>query len=282
LQGAGGGLFSPLIPVLLKQAAEGRPGRLLILWGSISGLLAAIMPITTNLVIGAVEWSLVFLFLAVVAFPAAFLKFFRTPTDVVEKQQLPFGAALFQPIKVWALFGYVFLSFGLVMLYIFLLPIVLDREGYSFIQIAYSMSAFWLGFTVSGILLRDQVDTAKIWPILVIAPVFIRAGLMVFVVPITIQAVAVFSALIGLGCACCNATSTTLILQYCKPNSESVAASLDISIARVGAVVAVAFIAPLSPSHLASTSVFISGVAVFLGFTPLLIDWMQKQRGSYR
>jgi MFS family permease len=280
LQGAGGGLFSPLIPVLLKQAAKGRPGRLLILWGSVSGLLAAIIPIATNLMVDAVDWSLIFLLLAVVAAPAVVLTFFRSTSDITEKPRFQFRVSLFQPIKVWALYGYVFLSFGLIMLYVFLMPMTLDQAGYSLMQTAYAMSAFWFAFTVSGVLLRDQVDTAKIWLILAIAPLFIGAGFLVFVLPLSFQSVAIFSAFIGIGFACCNATSTTLILQYCKPNSESVAASLDISIARVGAVAAVALIAPLSPSYLASAYIIISVLAVALGLAPLLIDRMQESKNA--
>jgi MFS family permease len=37
LQGFGAGIFAPLVPVLLTRAAPNRPGRTLILWGSIAG-----------------------------------------------------------------------------------------------------------------------------------------------------------------------------------------------------------------------------------------------------
>lgn len=60
IQGIGGGLFSPLIPVLLARAAAPRPGRLLILWGSASGFVAGLAPLIAHHLLSSVGWSTVF------------------------------------------------------------------------------------------------------------------------------------------------------------------------------------------------------------------------------
>ena len=45
VQGLGGGLMSPSIPVLLTRGSGGRPGRVLALWNALSGFIVALAPV---------------------------------------------------------------------------------------------------------------------------------------------------------------------------------------------------------------------------------------------
>ncbi len=46
LQGfGGGGVFSPLIPLLLTMLSPRRPGKILIVWGSLAGYATAVAPL---------------------------------------------------------------------------------------------------------------------------------------------------------------------------------------------------------------------------------------------
>ncbi|WP_049641350.1 MFS transporter [Candidatus Rhodobacter oscarellae] len=247
VQGFGGGLFSPVIPVLLARAAAPRPGRLLILWGSISGLVAGLAPLAAHYFLGAFGWELVFYGLAGLALPALFSGFFMRIEGEAESEpghRVSLMAALRQPARVWSLYGYVFCNFGTIMLFIFLLPLSLDEAGYRTIDQAWIMLVFWAVFAAAGVVLRNAIDGQAIWWVLAASPVLVLGGYCVFLAALPSAWVVIAAALIGVGFACGNATSTTLILRYCIEGTSSMAASLDISIARLGVAMVIAIAAP--------------------------------------
>ena len=67
LQGFGGGIFSSLVPLLLTRASPLKPGRVLIVWGSIAGYVAAFAPIFFGSFIGELGWNIAFIFIATIA-----------------------------------------------------------------------------------------------------------------------------------------------------------------------------------------------------------------------
>lgn len=269
MQGFGGGLFSPVIPVLLAQAAAPRPGRLLILWGSISGLVAGLVPLAAHYMLGAFHWSLVFFALAIAALPALLIGFsnldIRTDADT---PSVSLAQALRQPARVWSLYGYVFCSFATIMLFIFMLPLSLDEAGYSSVQQAWVMLVFWVVFAGSGVLLRNLVDQNAIWAVLLASPFFVLAGFWVFVLATSALWVAFAAALVGTGFACGNATSTTLILRFCRDGTQSMAASLDISVARLGAALVIVIAAPLGPLSVLGLVAVLAVVTAIFGVLP--------------
>ena len=273
VQGIGGGLFSPLIPVLLASAAKPRPGRLLILWGSISGIIAGITPLVALEIIGAINWPFVFLGLAILALPAVFLRSVEEKVGGLENANSENVASSFlQPAPVWLLFGFIFCNFGTIMQFLFMVPVTLQDAGYSPVAQARSLAVFWVAFALSGVLLRNFVDTAVIWLILAMAPVFVVIGFGIFLLPMSVATLSLSSAFVGIGFACGNATSTTLILRYCREGTQAFAASLDISIARLGAVVVVFALAPIGPIPIFWSVTALSVAALLLGLLPLLFS----------
>ncbi|MDJ0628814.1 MAG: MFS transporter [Rhodobacter sp.] len=269
LQGFGGGLFSPVIPVLLARASAGRPGRLLILWGSISGLVAGLAPLTAHYLLGAFDWSLVFFGLAGLAFPALFIAFTQDGSGLTrDRAPASLVGALHQPMRVWFLYGYVFCNFGTIMLFIFFLPLSLDEAGYLPKERAWVMMVFWAAFAAAGVVLRNMIDRQAIWLVLLASPVFVIGGYLVYFTAQSPTWVGLSAALVGIGFACGNATSTTLILRFCQDGTASVAASLDISIARLGAALVILIAAPLEPVSVVWMVAFLCLITAICGVLP--------------
>jgi len=66
-QGLGAGIFSPLVPILLTRAAPERPGRALIVWGSVAGYVTAFAPLLYGYAMSGYGWTLAFFLLAALA-----------------------------------------------------------------------------------------------------------------------------------------------------------------------------------------------------------------------
>ncbi|MGA0371190.1 MAG: MFS transporter, partial [Paracoccaceae bacterium] len=64
VQGFGGGLFSPIVPVLLTSILSERPGKILIIWGSVAGIIAAFAPILGGPWISQYGWKTAFYIIA--------------------------------------------------------------------------------------------------------------------------------------------------------------------------------------------------------------------------
>lgn len=244
LQGLGGGIFSPLVPLLLTQALPRRPGRALIVFGSISGYVAAFAPLLYSGVIGEHGWKFAFVF---IAFLAAMAWFFLTryQTDL---EPAPGATSkrnysdLFRTRYLWMTFLYVFCTYGAITYYLFQLPVWLSDNHVEAMSVGFVLSIMWLTFSGLSTLLRNMVDGPRLRLIMLAAPLFIAAGFPLSYFGDDLTLLVLSSVLVGAGLACSNAPSTQLILRFAPKGMSAVSTSLDITFARIGGIVAVALL----------------------------------------
>lgn len=247
LQGFGGGVFSPLIPLLLTRSSPHRPGKILIVWGSVAGYVAAFAPFLYGSSLAAYGWNLAFLIFAAVSLAALAIVNISLAGD--EPAPLtksgPSYNKLLRSRDLWALFGYVFCTYGAITYYLFKLPLWLAENGFQVASIGFSLSMMWLSFSVVSTLLRNKVDEPHVRGILLAGPVLIASGFPLAYLCQEIACLVLASILVGSGLACSNAPSTQLILKFAPKNLRAASVSLDITFARLGGVV---FVAVLSQS----------------------------------
>ena len=255
-QGIGAGLFSPLIPVLLVSASRGRPGRFLALWNSFSGFVVAAAPLGTAGALDLVGWHVVLCALVIVALPSLFLVLPNgnggLDRPVHAQKAMPVARAL--PGRP-ELFAYVAMNYGSILLFLFMAPLHIQKHGGTGDLAALGLGLVWACFTAVGLLIRNRIDGRHIGLFLLASPVCVWLGFASLIaLPNDTVWVAIAGILIGTGFAFGNAPSTTLILRHAGETALSLAASLDITCARLGSALAIALIGPLE-----------SGLAVLAG-----------------
>ena len=261
MQGFGGGIFSPLVPVLLTKASPNRPGKVLIIWGSVTGYVAAFAPVIYgSSLLGPHGWHPAFLIFAAVSIVALVIVHGADiPDDTVPSRQI--GASLrnmFQSISLWVMFGYVFCTYGSITLYLFRLPLWLKEQDFQVVSIGVALSMIWLSFSILSTLLRNSVDKPRVRSILLAGPVFIACGFIITYLCLGATCLVISSILIGSGLACSNAPSTQLILRFAPKGMSAVSASLDITFARLGGVTTVAILAHAVFSQAVMSVLFMS------------------------
>ena len=245
VQGFGGGLFSPLIPLLLTGAMPQSPGRILIMWGSVAGYVAALAPFLYGTSLATYGWTLAFVLFAVVSL-VSLLTVNSVPAERdldKARKQPPSYTKLFRSRDLWVMFIYVFCTYGSITYYLFRLPLWLAEMQFQPASIGLMLSAMWLSFSVVSTVLRNKVDRPHVRGILLVAPILIAAGFPLAYFCDEIICLVLSAALVGSGLACSNAPSTQLILGFSPQGMRGVAASMDITFARVGGVVIVAVLA---------------------------------------
>lgn len=243
LQGLGGGIFSPLIPLLLTRSSPDRPGRILIVWGSVAGYVAAFAPFLYGITLAVHSWSLAFVIFAVVSL-AALVVVNGSPSDQIAADDTsPDYANLLRSPGLWLIFGYVFCTYGAITYYLFRLPLWLADNEYQLASIGFTLSTMWLSFSIISTLLRNWVDRPHLRIILLAAPILIAIGFPLAYFCHEISCLIVSAILIGSGLACSNAPSTHMVLKFAPKGMSAISASLDITFARLGGVVTVALLA---------------------------------------
>lgn len=244
IQGAGGGLFSPLVPVLLTRANPGRPGKILMIWGSIAGYVAAVAPLVGSSLLPESDWRSVFVLLAGMAMIGLGMIFAQEPErqsqGTTTSQNI---RALLRSPALWLVFLYVFCTYGCIMFFLFSVPLRMAAIGMSSYATGLVLCAMWMSFAVAGTLLRNTVDGGFLRVITLAAPVFILLGIglsQLFHAPVMFLLAALT---MGIGFACSNAPSTQLVMKFAPESSRGIASSVDITLARLGGVVSVAILA---------------------------------------
>lgn len=245
LQGLGGGIFSPLIPLLLTNSSPSRPGKILIVWGSIVGYVAAFAPFLYGSSLAVYGWNLAFTIFAAISVAAlAIVQTTRTEKDAAALPRSgPKYSKLLRSRELWVLFGYVFCTYGAITYYLFRLPLWLAENEFRAVSIGFSLSIMWLSFSVVSTFLRNKVDRPHVRGILLAAPLLIAAGFPFAYACQEITCLVIASVLVGSGLACSNAPSTQLILEFAPEKMRAASVSLDITFARLGGVVFVAALA---------------------------------------
>jgi predicted MFS family arabinose efflux permease len=245
VQGFGGGIFSPLIPILLTAAAPERPGRILIIWGSIVGYVAALAPVVYSNVFAADNWQVAFAIFAVVSLVAlvVVVRSYIGTEDATRSGSRARYASLLRSPGLWLMFVYVFCTYGAITYYVFKLPVLLADSGFKVASIGLILSILWLSFSTVSTLLRNLVDAPSVRLILLGAPVLIAMGYPLVYYCSNVFCLALASFLVGCGLACSNAPSTQLVLKLAPKGMTAISASLDITFARLGGVMTVALLA---------------------------------------
>ena len=252
-QGAGGGLFSPLVPVLLTGATPNRPGRILILWGSLAGFVAAFAPLAGSAVIALAGWQT--LFWAIALFGLLALGFApalpRAVRDEDHAPRLPDLRRLIGAGRLWCVFVYVFCTYGAISFFFFDLPLEIDAAGLPPRFTGLVLAALWLSFAIAGAMMRNAVDGRLLLPITLSGPVLILGGVVLALWPFGPAAYLLGAMALGVGFACTNAPSTQLVLRFAPEGLRAISTSLDITFARLGGVLSVALLAKHGPGFVA-------------------------------
>lgn len=245
LQGFGGGIFSPLVPLLLTRASPEKPGRMLIVWGSIAGYVAAFAPLFYGGFLGEHGWNLAFVLTAIIAF-FAFVILNRTQTAdelAPDSNRKANYLTLFQARDLWVTFVYVFCTYGSITYYLFRLPVWLSSNEVTAASVGLVLSIVWLTFSGFSTLLRNMVDKPHVRMIMLAAPFLIAAGFPLSYFNENLFLLVLSSFLVGSGLACSNAPSTQLILRFAPKGMSAISTSLDITFARLGGIATVAILA---------------------------------------
>ncbi len=229
LQGLGGGIFSPLTPLLLTRATPNRPGKVLIVWGSVAGYVAASTPFFYSNVLAGYGWNLAFLIFAAVSM-AALGVMFRSQTwdePASTSHSRPSYSLLWGARDLWVMSAYVFCTYGSITYYLFRLPLWLSESQYQVVSIGMNLTLLWLSFSIVSTLLRNLVDAPYVRRILLAAPVLIAAGYIFALFSSSVTCLMLASGLVGAGLACSNAPSTQLILKFAPKGLGALAASFS-------------------------------------------------------
>jgi len=244
LQGFGGGLYSPLVPLLLTEALPKRPGKILIIWGSLTGYAAAFAPLAAGWAIGLLGWQSVFVFFAILAGASLAMSFERTSqTSEPVVRNSPNLRLLFHGHDLWLVFGYIFCTYGAITYYLFSLPLRLTDYNIGAGALGFIIASIWLSFSVASTLLRNWVDSFHISKIVLAAPLLITASFLVTYYSNQMPFLILSAVLMGAGFACSNAPSTQLVLKFAPEGLKAIAVSLDITFARLGGVATVTLLA---------------------------------------
>ncbi|MBT8415601.1 MAG: MFS transporter [Boseongicola sp.] len=245
LQGFGGGVFSPLIPLLLTRSSPHRPGKVLIIWGSLAGYVAAFAPFFYGNTLAENGWTYAFVIIGIVSLIALAIVWSARLNDRPPSfdRSLSSYAELLKSGRLWVMLVYVFCTYGAITYFLFRLPLWLAENGFQVASIGFTLSVMWLSFSFVSTLLRNLVDEPHVRMILMAAPVLIAAGFPIAYIYPEFAGLIVSSILVGSGLACSNAPSTQLILKFAPRGMGAASASLDITCARLGGVVTVALMA---------------------------------------
>ena len=245
IQGFGGGVFSALIPLLLTNASPNRPGKILIVWGSVAGYVAAFAPFVYGTTLESYDWNAAFLIFAAVALIALAI----VSSTGTQEESASFDSAspdyfrLLRTSELWVMFVYVFCSYGAITYFLFRFPLWMAESGFNLASIGFNLSIMWLSFSFVSTLLRNKVDKPHVRVILLSAPLLIAAGFPAAYFAESMPYFALASFLVGSGLACSNAPSTQLILEFAPREMRAASVSLDITFARLGGVVFVGVLA---------------------------------------
>lgn len=265
LQGFGGGIFSPLVPLLLTRASPDKPGRMLIVWGSVAGYVAAFAPLFYGSFLGEHGWNIAFVFIAVIAAIALMILNGSRVTGNVASYSGPKAdySELFRTRNLWLTFVYVFCTYGSITYYLFRLPVWMSNNDVNAAGVGFALSVMWLTFSGLSTLLRNMVDRPHLRMIMVAAPLLIVAGFLASYHDDNFLLLVLSSVLVGSALACSNAPSTQLILRFAPKGMSAISTSLDITFARVGGIATVAILAEAEFTYAAPAICLLCLVAAF-------------------
>lgn len=268
LQGFGGGIFSPLTPLLITRVYPLKPGRALIFLGSIAGYIAAFAPFVYANAFRGYGWEVALILNATIAVVALAAMVATPETSKAEASASGRKdySAFFRSRDLWLTYVYVFCTYGAITYFLFFLPVWLTGNDVTTASIGFLLSILWLTFSLVSTVLRGLVDGPHVKTIKIAAPLLIAAGVPVLSYDQSMPTLVLASVLVGSGLACSNAPSTQLILKFAPKGMSAVATSLDITFARLGGILAVAMLAEMAPVQAATIVCLFCAVAACCTF----------------
>ena len=268
IQGLGGGIFTPTIPLLLTRASPRQPGKILIVSGSVVGYVAASAPFLYGSILLGESWRFAFVTFACVSLIGLVfvLRSEKTFRSVGRPDEGPNYLKLIRSPKLAILFVYVFCTYGAITFFLFRLPLFLSEKNFDAATIGISLSVLWLSFSFVSTLLRNLVDRPGVGVILFSAPVLIALGFPLAYLSENVPSLIFASVMVGSGLACGNAPSTQLILNAAPRAMRTASVSLDITFARLGGVFCVATLAATSTTSATTAIAALSLIALVCAF----------------
>ena len=249
IQGLGGGLFSPLVPILLTQANSEHPGKALMVWGGLIGVAAAALPVFGSVVLAGLGWQVIFVVFAVIALLGLFFILVgggemdggRDASALNHRQLLSLPS-------YWVLLLYILLTYGCFSFYLFFFPVNWHQSGFDSRSVSIFLTCLWLSFSFLSFALRNKITGSGLNRSLRLAPALMAASFAIAILGPESHVIQIISAvLIGAGLACCNSPSTHLLLRLSPPVLRAFSSSLDITFARCGSVIIVALFSTIDP-----------------------------------
>lgn len=264
LQGLGGGLFSPLVPILLTQANSQRPGKTLMVWGGLIGVAAAALPFFGSAVLMGFGWQAIFFVIAAIAVLGLLFVLFGSGDIESGQEKSAFHYRRLLSLRgYWFLLIYIFLTYGCFSFYLFFFPVNWHQSGFNSQSVSIFLTCIWLSFSVLSFVLRNRITGHGLGHSLKLAPLFLAASFSVAIVDPNSYSVQIISAvLVGAGLACCNSPSTHLLLRLSPTGLRAFSSSLDITFARCGSVFVVTLFSAIDPVSAALTVVVLAVLAV--------------------
>ncbi|NNE86887.1 MAG: MFS transporter [Silicimonas sp.] len=250
LQGAGGGLFSPLVPILLTHAFPVRSGRILMIWGGLAGIAATVLPIMGHSIQSAFGWRAIFYAFAGTSLIALILASISAANTYPQAARgIPRYRSLRAHPGIWLILVYIFLTYGSFTYYLFYLPTRLHSGA----SVALLLTSVWFSFSIFSFVLRDKLEGHNLKRTLMFAPLLLTAGFLTAIAFQDATGAQYLSAiLVGAGLACSNSPSTHLLLKLTPTELRALTSSLDITFARCGGAIAVALFSDVGPVLAAS------------------------------
>lgn len=245
VQGIGGGLFSPLVPVILTGSSTGKPGRILMIWGVVVGIAAAAFPLVGDALVSCMGWRSIFHVIAIIAVCGGLLSLrAKSATSETEQWSVASLGVVLRDRRYIALLAYVFLTYGCFSAFLFFVPLAWGETEAEGAWVPIFLTCLWVSFSGTGFALRNRVEGRGLGFSLLAAPVLFvfSFGLVALDIETTgIQLLSAASA--GAGLACCLSPTTQLLLKLSPKNMAAFSSSMDITFARFGGVVMVALLA---------------------------------------
>ncbi|MEO9827118.1 MAG: MFS transporter [Paracoccaceae bacterium] len=273
IQGVGGGLFSPLIPILLTQSESRRSGKILMIWGGLAGVAATSLPVFGNYILTSLGWRAIFYAFAIVSVLAVILVAFGDDRSEIEiRRGIPGLQKLKSLTRIRFILVYIFLTYGCFTFFLFYFPIQLQSNGTSTQLISLFFVCVWATFSVLSFALKDRIDGPGLQLCLSAAPILLALSFVTGILLSDNFAMQIMSAVLaGAGLASSNSTSTHLLLRMSPPDLRVFASSLDIIFARCGGVITVALLSDIVPNQalLAIITLSILALVCSQGFVSL-------------
>ncbi len=265
VQGIGGGLFSPLVPVLLTQANPEQSGRILMIWGGLAGVAAAVLPILGASLLAGFGWPAIFFaFSAVAILGLLFVALGQDVANTYGPKDMPNYRMLLSNRGYWLLLSYIFLTYGCFSYYLFHFPVSWREIGFSGRSVSIMLTCVWLSFSVVSFLLRDKMEWRGLNRSLLVAPALLAASFAIAALDQNNPPLQLLSAVfVGAGLACCNSPSTHLLLRVSPKDLRAISSCLDITAARCGGVAVVTLLTMMSPFSVLLAVAAFSGLAMF-------------------